>query len=89
VSLDVCEEVPVFTVAVFAAAGVKIGRLVKPRTLGVCEIDVARLVQMCKLHGEIGLFSKHRKTAAGFISLELEFEPIAEPAKMSFEVPNS
>jgi phospholipase D1/2 len=85
--LDVCEDVPVLTATVYAAAGVQIGRMVKPRSLGVCDIDVAFLIQTGKLSGELELVSKHRKSRAGFLTVEIVFTPVG--GTMGYEVPNT
>jgi C2 domain len=90
--VDVCDRVDVLHVRVYAAAGVNLGRISKARTLGVCEVSVEEIVRDRIVRREFALNSKHRRSDAGFVTLEFEFVSVSEILRASagsYTVPNS
>jgi phospholipase D1/2 len=77
-AVDVADVVSVLSVVVYAAAGINVGRVVKPRTLGECEVDVHEIIGQRVVRREFELRSKHRKAGAGFVSLAFEFESVQD-----------
>lgn len=78
-ALDVSDDAASITVKVYASALVKVGRVVKPRTLGKCDIDIAEIRRENTLHGrEYSLSSKHRHTGAGYVTLGFEYIPLRD-----------
>lgn len=81
--VDVADVSTSLTLVVFASACVNLGRLVRPRTLGFCEVDV-----LTAGAGEVRfeLRSKHRRGRAGVVVLEVGFEKVG---RGGYEVPNA
>lgn len=76
--VEVADRVETIECTIFASAAVKVGRIVKPLTLGECEVDVATLVRQQVLRTDFVLRSKHRKAGAGVLTIHFEYTPLAE-----------
>lgn len=90
--IDVADSVSMLCVSVYAASGVNVGRITRPRTLGFCEVSVADIVKQRDVRREYELSHKHRKSNAGYITLEFEYTSVPEILRGPtgfYSVPNS